>query len=58
MWLQLGILIGFLPIWRYPPSEGNHNLWQLLERLKEKRPHITAEEAIERARLAYHSGYL
>ena len=55
MWPFL-IVISLLPIWRFPPYEGGYNLWQLLP-MRKDRPHITTQEAIERARRAYQQGY-
>jgi len=55
MWLLI-IMGSLIPIWRYPPYEGGYNLWQLLT-MRKDRPHITSEEAVQRARHAYQQGH-
>lgn len=60
----IGLALSFLPIWRQGPHNrvtGGLNLWQLLSYLNQfgfdaefGHPHITYEEAVARAREAYH----
>ena len=52
MWPFL-LVISLLPIWRYPPVDDSLNFWQMLVATRKPRKHIPAEEAIEKARLAY-----